>query len=115
MLDKHAILTADDLARELVTVPEWGGEVYISEMTAAERDAFEAEWLRGKEDGTETANLRARLVCRVLCDDTGARLFADADADALGRKSAAVVDRLFAVAQRLNGMTQADVAALEKN
>lgn len=115
LLDRQSILTADDLGRELVTIPEWGGDVYVSEMTAAERDAFEAEWLKNKEDGTETINLRARLVARVLCSDSGERIFTDSDADALGRKSAAVVDRLFAVAQRLNGMSAADVEQLEKN
>jgi hypothetical protein len=39
-----------------------------------------------------------------LCDATGNRLFEDAEITALGRKSARALDRVFAVAQRLNGI-----------
>jgi hypothetical protein len=39
-----------------------------------------------------------------LCDATGNRLFEDAEITALGRKSALALDRVFAVAQRLNGI-----------
>ena len=38
-LDKAAILTADDLGRREVAVPEWGGTVLIRGLTGAERDA----------------------------------------------------------------------------
>ena len=37
------------------------------------------------------------------------------DIEALGGKSAAVLDRLFGVAQKINGMAAADIEALEKN
>ncbi len=34
ILSKEAILSADDLPREIVSVPEWGGQVYVRTMTA---------------------------------------------------------------------------------
>jgi hypothetical protein len=40
ILNREAILGAVDLKKELVKVPEWGGEVYISMMTGEARDAW---------------------------------------------------------------------------
>ena len=41
ILSKDAILAADDLPRETVHVPEWGGDVYVRTMSGTDRDAFE--------------------------------------------------------------------------
>lgn len=109
LLTKEAILAANDLPTERVTVPEWGGEVLVRTMTGADRDAFEAS-LIGKDGRME--NVRARLVSLTLCDDKGERLFSDAEVAELGKKSAKALDRVFAVAQRINGIggEQADAA-----
>ncbi len=113
-LTKDAILSADDLPREEVDVPEWNGSVFVRTMTAAERDSFEMGVMQ--EDGSKDfLNLRARLCARCLVDDKGERLFTDAEAVALGGKSAGALDRIFAVTQRLNGMSAEDVEELAKN
>jgi len=65
--------------------------------------------LIGKEGRLE--NVRARLVSLALCDETGTRLFSDADITVLGAKSAKALDRVFAVAQRLNGIGSDQVDA----
>ena len=113
MLTREQILQCDDLPKETVKVPEWGGEVQVRTMTGTDRDAFEAS-LISKEVGKEgrLENVRARLVSLTLCDEAGSRLFTDSDITALGGKSARALDRVFAVAQRLNGIgaDQADVA-----
>lgn len=101
MLTREQILQCDDLPREIIKVPEWGGEVQVRTMTGTDRDAFEAS-LIGKEGRLE--NVRARLVSLAVCDESGDRLFGDADIAALGAKSAKALDRVFAVAQRLNGI-----------
>ena len=93
MLTREQILQSDDLPRETVQVPEWGGEVQVRTMTGTDRDAFEAS-LIGKEGRLE--NVRARLVSLTLCDETGSRLFSDGDISALGGKSAKALDRVFA-------------------
>lgn len=110
MLTKEAILSADDLPRERVNVPEWGGDVFVRTMTGTDRDAFEAS-LIGNKDG-RMENVRARLVSLTLCNEIGTRIFGDDDIAALGTKSAKALDRVFAVAQRLNGIgvDQADAA-----
>lgn len=118
MLTKDQILNADDLPREPVNVPEWGtgAVVYVRTMSGAERDAFEQSVLDAKRNGTTNlVNIRARLAVKVLCDEQGKRLFDDQDAEALGRKSSMVLDRVFAVAQKLNGIGPKDVEALEGN
>ena len=119
MLTKTDILQADDLPRKLVPVPEWGpgAEVYIRTMTASERDAFEAAAMRlGDPDAKpDLANIRARFCVKIICDDTGLRLFADADAEALGAKSAAAIDRIFAAGQKMSGITDADVEEMLGN
>jgi hypothetical protein len=115
-MTKDSILAAADMTTETVECPEWGGPVHVRTLSGTERDAFEASMLDAKGKGASNlANIRARLLVRALCDDSGNRLFADADADALGRKSAKVLDRLFDVAQRINGLGAKDVEALQGN
>ena len=113
ILTKDAILAADDLPRETLRVPEWGGDVYVRTMSGTDRDQFEAS-LIAKEGAKEgrMENVRARLVALTLCDASGTRLFEDGEIASLGRKSARALDRVFSVAQRLNGIgsEQADIA-----
>lgn len=117
MLTREQILKADDLPHEEVPVPEWGGSVLVWTLTGAERDAFEEATLqkRGKRREADLSNIRARLAALAVRDADGKRLFGDSDVVALGRKSARALDRVFAVAQRLNGITDEDVEELEKN
>lgn len=117
-LTRDAILGVADLKTESIEVPEWGGLVTVRSLTGAERDAFEMSLLdrgNGKDGRANLANLRARLVVLTVVDAGGARLFSDDDAAAVGRKSAAALDRIFSVAQRLNGLSRRDVEDLAGN
>jgi hypothetical protein len=117
VLSRDAILGAEDLPREKVHVPEWDGDIWVRTMMASERDDFEAGYLRDKAGVIEIDrhNLRASLLVRCVIDEAGVRLFADTDIEALGAKSAAAVDRLYAVAARLNRLSAQDEQALIKN
>lgn len=117
LLSRDAILQLVDVKTEDVHVPEWDATVRVKGMTAAERDAFEAGSLVGKGKNRETnlQNLRARLLVRTIVDEKGQRIFADGDAMALGEKSAAALDRLFAVATRLSGIGESDLEELAGN
>jgi len=126
-LSRDAILEAKD--RELVEVdcPEWGGTVLVRGMTGKERDQFEislaggpgaVQVQRGRaggQPGRDLVNLRAKIVARCVVDEDGQRLFADADAVALGEKSGAAIDRVFAVAARLSGMGEEDAEEMAAN
>lgn len=115
VLSKEGILGSSDLPRELVKVPEWGGDVFVGTMTGAERDGFEAGVNADKESGDTPANVRARLAVIVVRDEAGKRIFSDADAESLGNKSCAALDRVWDVAARINRMRKEDVEAAEKN
>lgn len=95
---------------ETVSVPEWGCDVTVRPMTGASRDRFEQAAL--KDPGN---NIRARLVAYSACDPDGNFLFDANDVVELGNQPASALDRVFAVAMRINGIGTADIDALEKN
>lgn len=100
MLTRDQILSAEDRARELVEVPEWGGSVYVSVMSGTARDAWEAALLKdGKPD---LEHMRAKLAAATIVDELGACLFSPADVAALSSRSSVALDRIITVARRLN-------------
>ncbi len=119
LLSKEQILAAEDLPKKRVNCPEWGegAWVFVRTLSAAERDRFEAGSVELAEESpaARLANIRARFCALCICDEAGQPLFTPADAEALGKKSARALDRIFAVAQRLNGMRKQDLEELEKN
>lgn len=117
MLTKDQILKADDLATETVPVPEWGGEVLVRTMTGEERDRWESSITskRGDDIKVNMVNLRARLCAETIVGDDGELLFTKEDIDVLGKKSAKALDRIFGVAQSLNGLGKNDLKELAKN
>ena len=113
-LNKKDILTANDIVKELVNVPEWGGDVWVRGMTGRQRDQFEASIIqtKGKDRSLNMDNIRAKLAGMTICDEEGKRLFSDADIAELSNKSAVALQRIFIVAQRLSGIGAQDVEVL---
>ena len=112
-LTKEQILQADDIKTETVDVPEWGGKVTIRMMTGTQRDAFEASIIQGGK--TDMQNIRAKLCAAVMVDGDGKPLFTVHEVNILGSKCAIALDRIFSVAQKMNGLSGADIKELEKN
>lgn len=109
------ILEADDTVLEPVDVPEWGGVVYIRSLTGTERDRIEAEMTSadsGRERNERLQNMRAKMVQRAACDETGRRLFTHNQVEALGKKNAKALTRLFRKANELSGLSESDLAAI---
>jgi len=117
LLTRDQILNAQDLDSEDVAVPEWGGTVRVRALSGAERDNFEASITerKGRKTRMNLANLRARLVQLCVVDQKGKSLFRRTDIDALGKKSAAALDRVFDVCRRLSGMTEEDIEEMTEN
>lgn len=111
-LSRADILAVDDLKKEKLSVPEWGGEIYIRTMNGMERDGYE-EWAAGA--GRSLKGIRGRLAALCIVNAAGERLFSDEDIPALGQKSAAALERVVKAAMRLNAVTDDDVKELEKN
>lgn len=115
LLTKDAILAAKDLQVVDVDVPEWGGKVQLRPMTAGEREVFEQEIVSNMNSKNRPNNIRAFLVHLSLVDEQGNLLFTKEEVDALGKKSAVVLNRLALKCQEINGMTTKEVEELEKN
>jgi hypothetical protein len=85
-------------------------------MTGIERDSYEEACLAATQDGrTDIKGMRVRLLLMTLCDKDGRAFFTADDAEVLGSKSAAVLDRLFQVALRINGLTEEAIEDEEGN
>lgn len=106
-LNKAAILAAGDFKLEKVSVPEWGGDVYIKTITGLDRDRFEDGYAEQK-----MKHFRTRFLVLTLCDEKGERLFSDAETDDLGKKSSLIINRLFDKAWSLNAFTNEAVEEL---
>lgn len=117
LLSRDAILNAEDRQTVDVPCPEWGGTVRIRSISGTQRDAFEQSCMvgKGKDRTVNTRNARAKLVLLCAVDETGARLFSDADLSALGKKNSKPLDRLFSEAQKLCGITDEDMSELTED
>jgi hypothetical protein len=118
LLTHDAILAVDDRPTETVPVPEWGGDVMVRGMDGQGRDAYFASMAvqRGKQVTQDVHNATARLVARCIVDPESLEpMFTLEEADILGRKSAAALDRVGNVAARLSGLTEDDMEELKKD
>lgn len=115
-LTKTDILKQTALKREVVQIPEWGGEVIVQEMTALQRDQFE-EWVlkKGEAHKESPKGTRVAIVINTTVDEDGNQLFSDLDAPDLNKKPAKIIDRIASVGLRLSGMEDAvDESPLEE-
>lgn len=116
LLGKDQILSADDLPFRDIEIPEWSGTVRVRTMTGGERDAFEASIYEtvGDKVTFNRQDFRAKLLSKVIVDESGLRLFSDKEIVALSGKSARAISRLFDIAQEINGISRAETDAIEK-
>lgn len=102
-----------DIEIEEVPVPEWKDSVFIKALSGAERDAF--EMANRKKGVADLRNYRARFLVRCIVNENGTRVFTDAQAADLGRRSSKVLDRLYNVAGKLSGTDDETEAEIEGN
>jgi hypothetical protein len=116
-LTRDAILKASDVKIEAVDVPEWGGTVYVRNLSGTARDKFEGSRVRVVDGKVEIVheNTRARLLAMSICDEQGNLLFFEEDILDLGKKSGTGLDRCYEVAARLSGLRPKDVEEKLKN
>jgi hypothetical protein len=115
-LKRIDILNCEDIATQEVDVPEWGGVVVVRMMSGKERDAFEASVMDVNTGQKKMDNIRAKLVALSVIDpETKELMFTVADIEALGKKSAAALDRVFWAAQHISKITPEDMESLAKN
>lgn len=125
VLTRDEILGAKDTLIEWVEVPQWGLDsdgqpkgVFVRGLTGSDRDDFEMNMIetKGKKTELNLRNLRAKLLVRTIVDSddpaVAQKVFEIEDIEALGRKSGQALQLLYAVAQRLSGLSAEDVEEL---
>jgi len=97
-LTREQILGVNDLKRDTVQCPEWGGDVCVRELTSKERIAVGLLVTNAQRDGTIhelTPTINARLASMAIIDpETGDTLFGQDDIEALAAKSDAPLERI---------------------
>jgi hypothetical protein len=120
LLNRDDILKTQDIRTEKVDMRPfgWPGAVVVRGMTALERGEVEYAMGGGSDPDSRANNhkrFRALMLVRCIVDGAGANLFNDDDIEALGSKSAAAMDHLTDIAQRLSGYRQIDLDITLKN
>lgn len=113
VLSRDQILECSDLKKEEVQVPEWGGSVFVREMSGEDRDAWEASLINEKGT-TNLKNIRARLAAFCIVDENGNRIFTDDDIELLGKKSGKALERVTAACQKINKLTNKELEEVKK-
>ena len=114
MLTKEEILKSNDSKTMELDIPEWGGKVKLATMSGFARDRFEAASI-GRNGSVNMTNIRARLVAATIITDSGKLMFTDKDVEALGKKSAKALTRIYDAAEKLNAISTSDIEELAKN
>ena len=117
MLNRDAILNAQDFRTEAQKVPEWGGEVFLRTLTCNQAENYQEFLvnLQGDNGKLRLAGMRVKLLTMCLCDQSGVLLFSDEDMEALAQKDSAVIGRLFEAAKKLNAIDDDAGEEAEKN
>ena len=111
MLSREAILQAK---RPLIEYPieEWGGFVYLTTLTAKDRDWWETVFVGVKMEADTIKGLRAKMVSKSVVDADYKPLLSEGEINEL---DGVIVDRLFDACSALNKFTEEDVKEIEKN
>jgi hypothetical protein len=123
-LNRSDILSVVDILVKEVDVPEWGGTVFIRQLTRGEQDTYLKRQYGAtrltqhtKNDVQEISAVDvyghdAFICSRGICDDAGKLLFKEGDVEALKSKNGAVIGRLSSEIVKFSGMA-GDIQAAE--
>ena len=92
-----------------IDVPEWGGSVFVRELSAKEQEMAEE---RVRSSGKDNA---AWLASLTICDANGVSIFTDKDIPELSKLSGSVLTRVILAASKLSGLDEEAVKELQKN
>ena len=108
-LSREAILKVDDLKREEMEIPEWGGTIMVRSLKGSERDKWAKEAIDDK--GKPKENINALLIY-YACEEPR---FEREDIDTLREKNVAVVERIVNKIMSLSGISAEAVEEIRKN
>jgi len=120
-LTRDQILSKRTLHLERVPVPEWAengtSEVCVRRFSARTKQHLGELLAAASKRGEQLPNNWYATVCALaMCDETGQRIFTDPkDVQELGEDDADVLERVYQVAARLNGLTADAAEEVAKN
>lgn len=111
LLNKQSVLSVDDFQYGVVPCPEWGGDMRVRGLTAAEQSLVYKRYNDGKTEDFDV------IVCIMGCvDENGQRIFENNDKEALRQKSFSVLDRIAKKIISLTGDSDPEsIEAIRKN
>jgi hypothetical protein len=119
-LDRNALLAKEKL--EVVKVDLGKGDfIFVRQMTGRERDRFEQSLIKENksvEGGYEKSleDFRAKLAVCTVCNEAGVLTFSAGDFATLSQNmSAARLEKIINVAQKINKISEEDKENLVKN
>ena len=110
ILSKEEILAAVDLPEEVISIPEWGGDVKVRGMSAEER----VRWLKETQDDKGQIDPEKAAYIAVIYGVTEPK-FTQEDVPALKQKSASAIDRISRAWLRLSGVGDEELAKVRGN
>lgn len=115
-LTREDVLGADDLKREPVDAPEWGGTVWVQELSAADAMEYDVWIFENKEDRASIMKgMNAMMVMLCACNEEGERLFSNTDLAEINSKAPEPVARIARAAFSINKMRDSDYEDEVKN
>lgn len=126
-LTREDILGKVDISIKEMPVPEWGGSVFIRQLTRGEQDTYLKRQYgdtRLKQSGKKGGDSQeisainiyghdAFLVACAACDEAGLPLFKQSDVEKLKEKNGFVIGRIATEIVKFSGMAE-DVKAVEE-
>lgn len=118
LLGRDALLSGASFKRELVSVPELNGEIYLRDMGAPGVLAFNArvKELQVGGDKKLTAEISVKLMTYIIslsaCDESGQLLFSESDVEGLANNNLEMLSRLASKALQISGVQVSTINTL---
>jgi len=100
-LNATSIRDAKDISPTEVEVPEWGGSLYVREMSVKQRWDFQKRFASETESDDRP---ELWLLINGTCNEDGDAIFQDGDREWLAEKSGRVVESVALEVLRANGL-----------
>lgn len=120
LLSRAQIDLAPDIKTHDEHVEEWGGEVRLRGMTGTEKARISGTMVATvgmsvRLRANALAEIQLRTLCACLIDEEGHTLYNEDEFDALGKKNAGVLERLYEISQDISGTTAEAVEDAEED
>jgi hypothetical protein len=103
---RASIFNSDDIKREPLKIPEWGGiEVEVRGITGEDRIAIAESSVDENGQSLLIRSYPELVIASVYAPGTDQRVFSAGDRELLMKRSSSALERLASVALRLSGLT----------